>query len=248
MGNSLNVLPPREGTTTVDDLGVEKVTSFELGYMGQFGDRVLVSVDGYYSQFTDFVTDPLPGLNPDVPRWTAPEAVPESLRIAVEQEVARLEPGLARLNDGSSALVLSSTNGGRVDAIGVELATRVAITPELRAEVSYAYFDFDIKEERTPLWPNTPTHAGTATVGYTGTQGLDLSVSVLFVDSYRWLTGLWDGTVPSRQAVNLTAGYQINDVVRVHARATNILNQRRFHAYGSSVIGRRILGGVTATF
>ena len=44
------------------------------------------------------------------------------------------------------------------------------------------------------------------------------------------------------------AGYRINNYVRIHATGTNLLDEERFQLYGGSVIGRRILGGVTANF
>ena len=36
--------------------------------------------------------------------------------------------------------------------------------------------------------------------------------------------------------------------VRLHATATNLLDQQRYQLFGGSVIGRRVLGGVTASF
>jgi hypothetical protein len=35
---------------------------------------------------------------------------------------------------------------------------------------------------------------------------------------------------------------------RVFAVGTNIFDQQRYQLFGGSVIGRRVLGGVTATF
>jgi hypothetical protein len=55
-------------------------------------------------------------------------------------------------------------------------------------------------------------------------------------------------SLPCRLFVNLSAGYRINNYVRVHAMATNLLDQERFQLYGGSMIGRRVLGGITATF
>jgi hypothetical protein len=46
----------------------------------------------------------------------------------------------------------------------------------------------------------------------------------------------------------VSAGYRINNYVRIHATATNLFDQQRFQLFGGSVIGRRILGGVTASF
>jgi hypothetical protein len=40
----------------------------------------------------------------------------------------------------------------------------------------------------------------------------------------------------------------VNNNLRVHASATNLFDQQRFQLYGGSVIGRRVLGGITANF
>jgi hypothetical protein len=46
----------------------------------------------------------------------------------------------------------------------------------------------------------------------------------------------------------VSAGYRVNDNLRIHAIATNVFDQQRFHLYGGSVIGRRVIAGATATF
>ncbi|MDQ3427386.1 MAG: TonB-dependent receptor [Gemmatimonadota bacterium] len=48
--------------------------------------------------------------------------------------------------------------------------------------------------------------------------------------------------------VNLSAGYRISNNLRIHGTATNLLDQERFQLYGGSVIGRRVLAGLTAKF
>ena len=52
----------------------------------------------------------------------------------------------------------------------------------------------------------------------------------------------WCRTVPP------SVRYAVNNNLRVFAVATNLLDEQRFQMYGGSVIGRRILGGVTTTF
>ena len=83
---------------------------------------------------------------------------------------------------------------------------------------------------------------------YAGAQGFDGNVSLRLVDGYQWAAGIFQGYVPSSEFLNVSAGYRINNYVRIHATATNLFDQQRFQMYGGSVIGRRILGGVTANF
>jgi outer membrane receptor protein involved in Fe transport len=157
---------------------------------------------------------------------------------------------LATLPDGSRAIVLSYTNAGRVTERGVEVGLGYQFTPELRGDVSFTGFDFTVKSQQVgdQLVPNTPSKKASFSVSYAGQQGLDANLTVRLVDGYPWAAGVFQGYVPSSEFVNLSAGYRINNYFRVHATATNLFDEHRFQMYGGSVIGRRVLGGVTATF
>jgi outer membrane receptor protein involved in Fe transport len=60
-------------------------------------------------------------------------------------------------------------------------------------------------------------------------------------ERYTWRSGLWAGTVPASQTVDVNAGYPIGDQFRLDLIVTNLFDQRRFHLFGGSVVGRRIL-------
>jgi len=157
---------------------------------------------------------------------------------------------LATLPDGSRAIVLSYTNAGRVTEKGVEIGVGYQFTPEFRGDVSFTGFDFTVKSQQVgdQLLPDTPSKKGSLSLSYAGQQGLDANVTVRLVDGYPWAAGIFQGYVPSNEFVNVSAGYRVNNYLRVHATATNLFDQKRFQLYGGSVIGRRVLGGITATF
>jgi outer membrane receptor protein involved in Fe transport len=159
---------------------------------------------------------------------------------------------LATLPDGSRAVVLSYTNAGKVTERGIELGVGYQFTPEVRGDVSFTGFGFTVDESSTArgdqLVPNTPSKKATFSVSYAGEQGFDGNVTVRLVDGYPWAAGIFQGYVPSAELVNVSAGYRINNYLRIHATATNLLDQDRFQLFGGSVIGRRVLGGLTATF
>ena len=159
-------------------------------------------------------------------------------------------PALATLPDGSRAVVLSYTNAGRVIERGVELGVGYQFTPEIRADVSFTGFDFEVKQQRQgdQLLPNTPSKKATVALSYAADEGFDANVSLRLVDGYQWAAGVFQGYVPSSEFLNLSAGYRINNNLRIHGTATNLLDQKRFQLYGGSVIGRRVLGGLTANF
>ena len=157
---------------------------------------------------------------------------------------------LATLPDGSRGIVLSYTNAGEVTERGIELGLGYQFTPEIRGDVSFTGFDFEVKSQQVgdQLVPNTPSKKASFSLSYTGAQGFDGNVTLRLVDGYDWAAGIFQGYVPASEYLNVSAGYRINNFVRVHATATNLFDQERFQMYGGSVIGRRILGGVTATF
>jgi outer membrane receptor protein involved in Fe transport len=265
------------------DLDVEKVTGWEVGYKGSLGNGVYITADGYINQLRNFVTDLLPGVNPDFPSYALTDEVnvPDELA-ALDARLAllglpanhplrapiplliaghgQLQQGtliqggnaLATLPDGSRAIVLSYTNAGKVTERGIELGVGYQFTPEVRGDVSFTGFSFDVDESAQAagdqLVPNTPSKKATFSLTYAGQQGFDGNVTLRLVDGHPWAAGIFQGYVPANELLNVSAGYRINNYVRIHATATNLLDQQRFQLFGGSVIGRRVLGGVTANF
>jgi outer membrane receptor protein involved in Fe transport len=266
-----------------ENLDVETVTGWEVGYKGTVGERLYFTADAYINQLQDFVTDLLPGVNPVFPTFAldATANVPSELT-ALDQRLAsfglpaehplrapiplllggysQLVGGttilggnaLATLPDGSRAVVLSYTNAGKVTERGIELGVGYQFTPEIRGDMTFTGFGFDVDEAEQAvgdqLLPNTPSKKATFSVSYAGQQGLDGNVTLRLNDGYQWATGIFQGYVPANELLNISAGYRINNNVRIHATATNLFDQQRFQMFGGSVIGRRVLGGMTATF
>ncbi|MEP7225974.1 MAG: TonB-dependent receptor, partial [Gemmatimonadales bacterium] len=190
------------------------------------------------------------GLPPSHPLRAAIPMLQGGYALTVAGTTIQGAPALATLPDGSRAVVLSYTNSGRVIERGVELGVGYQFTPEIRADVSFTGFDFDVKNQRQgdQLQPNTPSKKANFAVSYAGVQGFDANVSLRLVDGYQWAAGIFQGYVPASEFVNLSAGFRINNNLRIHGTATNLLDQKRFQLYGGSVIGRRVLGGLTANF
>ncbi len=222
---------------------------------------MFVTVDAYMNNIKDFVADLLPGINPAFPFWTPPAAVPEQARAAlvgaIKQQLgaspatALAAAGLTRTENGNTAIVVSYGNEGEVDQKGVDVGLGFQLTPEIRLDGTFSWFDFEVVSQRAgdQLLPNTPEKKGTVSLAYAGiTNGLDASVTVRMVEQYDWAAGVFVGTVPSSNTVNASAGFRLTPNFRIFAVGTNLLDQQRYHLYGGSVLGRRILGGITATF
>lgn len=238
-------------------LDVEKTHSWELGYKGALDPKTFVTVDGYVSNIKNFVTDLLPGVNPAFPYWTPPAAVPAQAQAALVGAVkgalagTAAATGLTRTENGNTAVVLSYTNAGNVDQKGIDIGIGRQLTSEIGVKASFSWFDFTVKDQLAgdKLLPNTPKTKGTVSASYEGkNNGLDLSVAARFVAKYDWAAGVLAGPVPASQTINVTAGYQVSPRYRVFVNGNNVLDQKRYQLYGGSVLGRRVMGGVTAQF
>jgi len=157
--------------------------------------------------------------------------------------------GLATLPNGERAVVLSYTNAGRVVERGLEFGVGYQITPALKLDASYTFFDFDVREQAVGdiLLPNTPKHKGNVQLAYADAR-FDATTSLRLNEGFRWAAGVFQGDVPTNALVNVTAGFRPTSWIRVFGAATNVLNQERYQAFGGAVIGRRILGGVSTLF
>jgi iron complex outermembrane receptor protein len=242
------------------NLDVEKTKGWEVGYKGALNKKTFVTVDFYASNIKDFVTDLLPGANPALfPYWTAPAAVPDAYKAplvaAVKQNLGPISPlaaaGLTRLEDGSTAIVVTYANAGDVDQKGIDVGLGYQLTNELRIDGTYSWFDFTVNSQQAgdKLLPNTPKNKATFTASYEGMNNkFDANISARFVAAYDWAAGVFAGKVPASQSINASVGYQVTPRYRLSVTGTNVLDQKRFQLYGGSVIGRRVLAGLTARF
>jgi iron complex outermembrane receptor protein len=254
----------------------ETVLGFELGYKGEFG-RGYIGVDLYWNELDNFVTDLLFGVNgaqyPDfdltqssdpAADLAAIDAVLAGVGLPANHPLrdgnAELQSNLATLAgtpitdlNGTPSVWLSYAQAGEATERGVEFSAGYGFTPELRADVSYTFFDFEVKDPGLAqagqsIVPNTPKNKGTIALSYTGIQGFDATIAGKFVQAFDWNAGVFAGRIPSSQLVDLDVGYRFRGNWRIFAAATNLLDQDLFQLYGGSVNGLRVLGGVTASF
>lgn len=184
------------------------------------------------------------------PQRAAIIAGAQALKNGFNALVAGTQPLLTTV-DGHRALVVSYANAGRVRERGAEVGAVLQLTDALRSEASYSFFDFQVTDPSLgtdALLPNTPKHKGSIALLYTSPKGLELNGNIRILSGYQWAAGVFSGYVPPSQFINANIAYKATPHLKVFLTGTNVLDQRRFQIYGGSVIGRRLIGGVTATF
>jgi outer membrane receptor for ferrienterochelin and colicins len=202
---------------TPKDLTVEKITGFEIGYKGVFANQLFVTLDAYYNQLTDFVTDLAVGVNPKYPS--------------------------RGIYEGETALrtIWSYVNAGKVNEGGFELALNYYFSDEWRLSYNYSQFAFEVLEKHLNdvLLPNAPDYRMGGGVTYTHPEGHDAEVTVKYTPGFKWAAGIYQGTIKPYTLVNASGTYRFSNNLSFNLNISNLLNKKHYQIFGGSLIGRR---------
>ena len=243
-----------------DDLEVEENQTWEVGYTGALGGKALLTAEYYNSTAENFISDLLPNLqaggrlNSDFQFYSPPANLPapvQALLLQTLQGLAAQNPLLGFLSnnfDGAPILALATyTNFGEVDTQGVDLGLQWHISRPWTARVNYSWFDFDIVESgalpEDQLQPNAPEHSASLGLTYAA-ESWDAGVNFRWVDDFRWIVGVFDGTVESYEVVDLTANYRVTDHIKLGVNVSNLFDEEHWEAFGGDVLERRALASI----
>lgn len=234
------------------NLDVEKIKSHEAGYAGIFGGKVYLTVDVYKSELSDFVTDLLPGVNPEFAPYVVPATLPAPVQAGINAflnaALTTRRGGLTTVN-GRPALVFSYTNAGEVETQGGEIAVNYYLTNNWVLDANYSHFDFEVKSQQLGdrLLPNAPEQKFNAGLAWRGAK-FDAKVSYRWVEEFDWAAGVFVGTVPQYDVVNLAGRYQFSPMFAVGVDISNIFDDEHYEAFGGDILSRRALGFVTVNW
>ena len=232
-----------------NDLEVEKVKSHEVGYAGIFAGKVFLTVDVYQSNLTNFVTDLLPGVNTAYTPYQIPGTLPAPVQAGLNSFLSAAlggnRAGLTTVN-GAPALVFSYANAGEVDTRGGEVAINYYLTNNWVLDANYSHFDFEVKTAAVGdrLLPNAPENKYNLGVAWRGSR-LDAKVSYRWVEEFDWAAGVFVGTIPEYEVVNLSANVRLTDMFGIGVDVSNALDNEHYEAFGGDLLQRRALGFFT---
>lgn len=242
-----------------EDLEVEEIKTFEVGYNAILGRKAYLTLDYYQSTIDNFVTDLLQNfgpngrINPNFGAYAPPSGLPAQVQAAIlnilrtNPNTAQLFPLLSNLPNGQPIIALASyTNFGEVDTEGVDLGLNYYVTDDWLFDLSYSWFDFEVKRQLQgdQLLPNAPENKVSAGLTFTGDRFAS-SVKYRWVDGFPWAAGIFVGEVPSYNLVDLSLSYDFSDRIKVGVDVSNLLDEEHWQAFGGDLISRRALGHVT---
>lgn len=235
------------------DLEPEKALSIELGYRGSVTKELFVSMDLFYNRRSDLISAPLGGITPDVYAPLRTNSGNAEANV-VGDSVLLAQLGATRYSrlvtyQGRPTLAIAPANVAAVDELGAEIAFTYALTNELTVRGTYAYLDYKVASNDVPaqkIIANTSRHRANIGLDYVMQNVFDVGINARWVDRFRWLAGSFEGTVPTYWVVNVQAGVQVMDGLRVSANIFNALDNAHFEIFGGTILRRQAT--LTATY
>lgn len=241
------------------DLGIEEITSLELGYTAILGQHAFLTVNAYRSELESFTTPLLPTSGTSLglfardsftpyrpPAGLSPEASAAVLAALAAALPPNLFAVLSLRPDGTPFIpLLSHTNYGLVKTRGLEAGFSLAFDP-WRFDLSYTRFEFDVEEaaRESPLAANAPENQAGFGIAYSRGR-FDGGLRARWVDGFPWQSGVFIGPVPSYTVVDLSWNTELKAGWSVSVDVTNLLDDEHYEIFGGDLLRRRALLHVT---
>ncbi len=260
--------------TGISDLTSTINNTFEVGYKGLLGDRVLLAADAYYSRIENFV-GPLRPITPNVFFDPASLQAYVGGRLAPliqagllsPQQVATIVQTAAGIPLGtivpdqvdSGDLLLTYRNFGEVDFYGVDLSAEILASDRVSINANYSFVSdecFDFNEDGNcasidDIALNAPSHKGSLGLTFDDvTSGFTLQGRVRYTDGFPMNSGVYIGNVDGYSIFDASLGYRLpfQPDTQVSLAANNVLNNMHREFVGAPEIGRLLLLRVRRDF
>lgn len=249
----------QDGPEAISDLTETIHNTFEFGYKGILGDRLLVTGDVYFETIKDFI-GPLKVETPNV--FFDPGSVQAFVlsRLGGQvspQQVQAIVEGLASIPLGtvtfdgvdSSDLILTYRNFGDVDYWGADLALQLLATDKLSFTGTYAFVSedcFDFNDDglcfgAQDVALNAPQNKGSIGARWEDKlRGLTLDARARFQEAFPMNSGAFVGDVDGYTVVDANVQYRLPNFpgASVGLTAYNLLDNDHREFVGAPEIGR----------
>jgi outer membrane receptor for ferrienterochelin and colicins len=223
-----------------------------LGYKGIITKELFVTVDAYYNRRSNFISNPLGGLAPGVytPLNYGNRSADSMFEALVLEQLRKTNPNavnipISRLSidpvTGKAAFIVTPTNIGLVNEYGVEIGANYYVNDYVLLSADYAWLGTEVVENTVSankILPNTSPHRITLNASYTVPQRYDVGVQFRYVEGFQWIAGLIEGSVPSYAVLNINAGYNVMEKLRLGVNIFNALDRRHYQIFGGTILQR----------
>jgi outer membrane receptor protein involved in Fe transport len=237
---------------------VERIETYEAGYTGVLGRKVMATASVFYNRRHDFTTNLVPEIgsslgrvNPDFQPYKPPPALSAQASAAVLGALASSLPAslyASMSNDATGKPIfalLTFGNFGEATDRGVELGLTAWARPNWRVESSLTVLGFAVKSQaaESVISPNVPSRQFTIGTTYAGPR-VSGSATMRAVSAFEWNSGVFVGHVPAYAVIDAAASVALRHGWRLEADAANLFDHQHYELFGGSVLRRRVLGSL----
>ncbi len=235
--------------TDIKQMESSKTNTFEFGYKGILGRKLLANFDFYYSQIEDFigplrVETPNVFFDPVTLTGYLSNFMPATNAQALAAAITGIPIGTIKPKETvhPADLMLTYRNFGDIDLYGADIGLTYYIDRNWNLSGTYSYVSNDFfKEDPSDIALNAPKNKASATVSYFNSQiGFDGQVRYRWVDGFPVNSGVYVGDVGSFGLVDLTAGIRLPTATRTKFSITvqNLFDNKHREIIGAPEIGR----------
>lgn len=262
IANEFGLNPLGLGRTSVinvgnPNIGVETAWSYEIGYKGVVSDKMFVTADFYLNQRSNFISNPLPGLTPSIFTPVRYENDEANAKLKEQLEKANLSgySGLSIYpNNGQISVIVAPENIGLVNEYGAEFSINYYVLDNLLLTGNYSYLGFEVVENEAKvnkILPNTSPHRlnlGAEFNDKVANLPFNLRVNVRGSKEFKWIAGLFEGTVPEYWVVNLSGDIDLTKDLNFGFNVFNLLDRRHYQIFGGTILQRYATANLTYEF
>ncbi|MDP2496680.1 MAG: TonB-dependent receptor [Candidatus Palauibacterales bacterium] len=256
------------GFSAVQDIPAiqEEITNtWEAGYRGLVDQRLLLSVDAYYTLIQDFI-GPLRVETPNaflsgqqvgqylVPRLVA-EGVPQATAEQIAADMARIPGGVItpeQVSSEAASLLLTYRNFGDVDVYGADLQAEYQVTDRWNLGAAVSVVNDDrFTADGVEVALNAPTFKVKSSVGYRNEDvGFNSGVDYRFQNSFPASSGVFVGDVEEHHVFDLNLGYRVPGArqMRFQLDVRNLFDNGYRSFPGAPELGRFAMARVVYEF
>jgi outer membrane receptor protein involved in Fe transport len=215
-----------EPYTNFEPVEPEQIQSFEVGYKGLLGNRVLVDAAYYYNIYDNFIAQFR--VRKAAAAFTGDPATDQQI-------AASLLSG-----DASNTFQLYTNLDQTVKSRGAVLGVDFSLPNNFVLGTNYNWNELITDRSGGFIFDfNTPEHKVNVSFGNRRlTNNLGFNVTYRWQEEFDWTSSFANGTVPSVSTVDAQISYRVPDLKSiVKVGGSNITNNRHFLNYGGPNLG-----------